>query len=26
MVEYVETKGWVTADGNVRAHVELAEG
>ncbi len=23
MVEYAETKGWITADGNIRAHVEL---
>jgi hypothetical protein len=23
MVEHAETKGWVTADGNIRAHVEL---
>jgi hypothetical protein len=26
MVEYAETKGWVTTDGNIRAHVELVAG
>jgi hypothetical protein len=26
MVEYAETKGWVTDDGNVRAHVEAGGG